>query len=121
MSEADWMWTRDTSSGWFAHTLVDGEPQPFWLVPVPSHVFYRLLHRCKTWSIGVFGWEVTERCPCGAVRFATVDPSTYVRGTIPQILDYQAGPWQDRNTRFTDDLLLYQGGIRNLYATKGGV
>jgi hypothetical protein len=124
MSESitDWMWTRDTGSGHVAHKIVEGTPVPFWSVPLPTGVrglLFRLLHRCIPQSKGVFGWEVTERCPCGAVRFADLPP-TQPRGGIPTVA-YQAGPWLDRNNRFTGDAWAYQGGIRLIDSTKGGV
>lgn len=125
MSNLDgWTWIRKTPSGFIAHKMVDGEPQPFWAVKLPTGWFaivVRLLHRCKTWSVGVFGWEVTERCPCGAVRFSQLDPIVYMRGSTPAGVEYKPGPWQDRNTRFTGDAVVYQGGIRPLAGTEGGV
>lgn len=120
---AEWMWHRaGTHSGHIAHKVIDGEPVPFWTVKLPTGVLgflYRLLHRCTPHSIGVIGWEVTERCPCGAVRFADLPP-TQPRGGIPEP-GYVAGPWFDRNTAFTGDAMAYQGGIRPLTTTEGGI
>lgn len=137
-----WKWNRSSTTGYIAHkpapvplwyrvlTGVVGmkpepniEPMPFWAVKLPtgwSSIIFRVMHSCKAQSVGVFGWQVSEQCRCGGVRFAELDPISYMRGSDPTGVAYKPGPWQNRNTRFTGDGMNYlQGQIRPI-STKGG-
>lgn len=119
---SDWKWSRATGTGSIAHKFILGEPVPFWVVKLPTGlraIWYRLLHACTAQTVGVIGWEMAERCICGAVRFTDLPP-TEPRGGIPS-RQYPAGPWIDRNRRFGGDVWAYLGGMRPIDKKVGGV
>lgn len=104
-------------------------------------ILYRLLHRCTPTAVGVWGWNVTERCHCGAVRFGATDVMSHMwsgdeihapdgrppgtplpDGQKPQpasaSLHWQIhGGWCERNSRYLDTAMLYQPHLRPLKGT----
>lgn len=110
------------SSGWIYHF----DLTPWWVHELPTGpagaVWFRLFHLCRPQTISVHGWEYTEYCRCGAVRFGEV--AFWSAGLawkpsqgMPQVVEL--GGWRNRNSRYLGTAMHYEGHVRPVTEQKG--
>lgn len=100
------MWKRETGGYWARH-----EAKPWNEIELPAGLAglrFRLFHWCRRDSIGVQGYEVTERCRCGAVRRGQTPINQVMWQPETRQLTYtiETG-WTERNARLNGIAMFY--------------